>query len=212
MHQGFAKRKKPAPRKRQVKEKRKRLRINQKIQDLHIERIAKLRNEHGLSYRKIGKILTVRHDTVFRAYARYIVRGGVHRDERAGNGRNNPLHKIGPKLSKQLLDRNLLQEWNGLNLEQRCLMVRENFGVSLSQKGLQKFYIRNQVKYRAVGYLYSQSLARGTAAAESFAVKLAKVIQSGTPLVYFDEASFNLWLRNRKTWTPLVDPIKYMLN
>jgi transposase len=29
--------------------------------------------------------------------------------------------------------------------------------------------------------------------------------------VYFDEASFNLWLRNRKTWTPVDEPIRYPL-
>ena len=52
----------------------------------------------------------------------------------------------------------------------------------------------------------------GNAARENFAVQLAKVIGAGTPLVYFDEASFNLWLRNRKTWTPSIEPIKYVLN
>jgi len=55
-------------------------------------------------------------------------------------------------------------------------------------------------------------LARGNEARENFAVQLAKVIAAETPLVYFDEASFNLWLRNRKTWTASVDPIKYVLN
>jgi len=86
------------------------------------------------------------------------------------------------------------------------------FGVSLSKTGLSSFYVRNGVKYRTVGYLYSQSLARGTAVMENFAVRLAKVILAETPLVYFDEASFNLWLRNRRSWSPLVEPIKYKLN
>jgi transposase len=30
--------------------------------------------------------------------------------------------------------------------------------------------------------------------------------------VYFDEASFNLWLRAKRTWTPRELPIKYPLN
>ena len=46
---------------------------------------------------------------------------------------------------------------------------------------------------------------------QDFAVSLAKVIAIGRPLVYFDEASFNLWMRNRKTWTPRDQPIKYPL-
>ena len=63
-----------------------------------MERILHLRDDQGLSYRKIGKILTVRHDTIFKAYTRYTIRGGVHRDDRAHNGRNNPRHKIRPEL------------------------------------------------------------------------------------------------------------------
>ena len=47
---------------------------------------------------------------------------------------------------------------------------------------------------------------------ENFAVRLAKVIADGGPLVYLDEASFNLWLRNKKTWTPRQEPVKYPLN
>ncbi len=46
---------------------------------------------------------------------------------------------------------------------------------------------------------------------ETFGLQLAKVIAEGVPLVYFDEASFNLWLRNRRTWTPRFEPIKYPL-
>jgi hypothetical protein len=64
----------------------------------------------------------------------------------------------------------------------------------------------------AVGYVYAQSLERGCDAVESFGLRLAKVIASGQPLVYFDEASFNLWLRSRRTWTPRHEPIKYPLN
>ncbi len=30
--------------------------------------------------------------------------------------------------------------------------------------------------------------------------------------MYFDEASFNLWLRNKRTWTPKIEPVKYPIN
>jgi len=107
LHKHFEKRRKPAPKKRQLKEKKKRLRINQKIQDLHMERIIELREKQGLSYEKIGHILSVRRDTILKAYTRYTVRG-YHRDNRADNGRVNPRRKIGPELRLQLLDRDLL--------------------------------------------------------------------------------------------------------
>ena len=54
-------------------------------------------------------------------------------------------------------------------------------------------------------------MAKSSSAVETFGMQLARVIASGVPLVYFDEASFNLWLRNRKTWTPKEEPIKYPL-
>ena len=40
-------------------------------------------------------------------------------------------------------------------------------------------------------------------------MKLAKIIAEGLPLIYFDEASFNLCLRNNRTWTPKLEPVKY---
>jgi len=67
------------------------------------------------------------------------------------------------------------------------------------------------VRHLSVGYVYAQALGKSAGAVEVFAMQLAKVIAAGTPLVYFDEASFNLWLRNRKTWTPVDEPIKYPL-
>ena len=46
-----------------------------------------------------------------------------------------------------------------------------------------------------------------------FAVKLAKMIsQPDLNLVYFDEAGFNLWMRNRKTWGMQGCPVKMLLN
>ena len=60
-----------------------------------------------------------------------------------------------------------------------------------------------------MGYIYKQAIARSPAVVEAFAVRLAKVIAEGLPLLYFDEASFNLWLRNKRTWTPKIDPVKY---
>jgi len=62
-----------------------------------------------------------------------------------------------------------------------------------------------------VGYIYAQALAKSKNAVEIFGMQLARVIATGDPLVYFDEASFNLWLRSRKTWTPREEPIKYPL-
>ena len=92
------------------------------------------------------------------------------------------------------------------------MLIERDFHLKLSLKGLYNFYKRNKVKYLAVGYVYQQALARAPDAVENFAVELAKVIASGDPLVYFDEAAFQLWLRNKRTWTPKTMPVKYPLN
>ena len=111
--------------------------------------------------------MTLKPESIFMALKRYNKRG-VFVDNRIHNGRNNPRHKIGADLRRRMLDRNLLQRWSGYNLEQRCLLLDQEFGLKISQKGLQKFYVRNNVKYLAVGYIYAQALAKSSSAVETF--------------------------------------------
>ena len=35
------------------------------------------------------------------------------------------------------------------------MLLLQDYGLQISQKGLQKFYARNNVKYLAVGYIYA---------------------------------------------------------
>ena len=179
---------------------------------MHLEKALELRNEHKMSYSKIAKAMTMHVSSIFYALKRYAARG-KHIDNRTLNEwKNNPKRKITPELRRRMLDRGLLQTWSGYNLQQRCMLLERDFDLKITPKSLQQFYQRNNVRYLAVGYVYRQALARRPDAHQNFAVQLAKVILSGRPLVYFDEASFNLWMRNRKTWTPRAEPIKYPLN
>ena len=41
---------------------------------------------------------------------------------------------------------------------------------------------------------------------------LAALIKNQVPLVYFDEASFNVWMRRKHTWTSREKPCKMVLN
>ena len=153
LHRQFAPARKPAAKKRVAKEKRKKRRINQKLQQLHIDQCLELRNRHNLTFREIGRRLTLNPQSVFMALKRLRLRGS-HVDQRQHNGRNNPSHKINEQLKQRLLDRDLLQQWSGLNLQQRCLLLERDFNLRISLKGLQKFYRRNGVRYLAVGYIY----------------------------------------------------------
>ena len=35
----------------------------------------------------------------------------------------------------------------------------------------------------------------------TFSLHLARLVKEKKPLVYFDESSFNMWMRNNRTWT-----------
>ena len=85
LHAQFRPRQRSPPKKRVLKEKRKRARINQKIRPLHVERFIELREKFNYSYEKIGEIMTVKPMTVFAALKRYAARG-THVDMRAYNG------------------------------------------------------------------------------------------------------------------------------
>ena len=62
-----------------------RLRVNQKVKQLHIERCFELREKFNLSFSKIGEIMTIKPVTVYAAMKRFAERG-VHNDMRAHNG------------------------------------------------------------------------------------------------------------------------------
>jgi len=36
----------------------------------------------------------------------------------------------------------------------------------------------------------------------TFSLHLARLVKERKPLVYFDESSFHMWMRNTRTWTP----------
>ena len=114
LHHQFIRQTSP-PKKRLFKEKKKRRRLNQKIQALHMEQILDLRFNQHLSYPKIGKTLTLKPATIHLALKRYLERGNTV-DQRVHNGHNNPRHKIGDDLRRRMLDRDLLQRWSGYNL------------------------------------------------------------------------------------------------
>ena len=77
---------------------------------------------------------------------------------------------------------------------------------------LRDFYIKNKIKYRCVSYQYQQYLQRGKGPVFDFAVQIARLIVERKNLVYFDESSFNVWLRNRRTWCTSDRPVKMSIN
>ena len=95
-----------------------------------------------------------------------------------------------------------MQRQSGQTLDQRIYELAERFGVSINKCTLQQFYKKHGVKYGVSSYQYVQAMNENSFHnVRRFAVKLAKMIaEDDFNMVYFDEASFNLWMRHRKTW------------
>ena len=55
------------------------------------------------------------------------------------------------------------------------MLLKQDFGLQLSEKGLQKFYWRNRVRHTAVGYIYAQAIEKNAVAVEAFGMQLAKI-------------------------------------
>jgi len=47
---------------------------------------------------------------------------------------------------------------------------------------------------------------------ESFAEQLGTAIMNKDLVVYFDSASFHMWLHKRKSWSRYEEPVKFVLN
>jgi hypothetical protein len=45
-----------------------------------------------------------------------------------------------------------------------------------------------------------------------FALEISPLIASEKAVVYFDESSFNMWMRKNKTWMRPDDPVPVILN
>jgi transposase len=74
------------------------------------------------------------------------------------------------------------------------------------------FYLKHGIKLRAVSFIYQQSLKKSRSPILHFSLILARMILDDKIIVYFDESSFNLWMRGNRTWTPKDFPIKWSLN
>jgi len=132
---------------------------------------------------------------------RYVSRQNQHIDARQHNGRSTP-RKITPEIEQYLLSQETLQRQSGQTLDQRSKDLEVLFGVRLAKQSLQAFYWKHHVKYGVSSYQYVQAMNENSFhQVRMFAVKLAKMIAEGDfNMVYFDEASFNLWMRHRRTW------------
>jgi len=138
--------------------------------------------------------------SVFNALKRW-ERDKTKLDYRADNGSHmKKKQKLQGRIQDYLLSKQTLDDWSGLGLETRCILLDSAKGIKVSWQVLRNFYIRHGVKYLFSNYAYQQSLAVKRSAILDFALELAQLIQDDKVLIYFDETTLNMWMRGRKTW------------
>ena len=87
--------------------------------------------------------------------------------------------------------------------------------VTVNPTTLRRFYLRHKVKYFNVSYTYNQSFKDKVKRDEeirAFSMKLAEAVAKEELVVYFDSASFNMWIPSNKSWTYYDNPVKLVLN
>jgi hypothetical protein len=139
--------------------------------------------------------------TAFAALKRFDSASGKLLDRRIYNGKKNSRRKITARVSRYLLDPQVLQRWGFMGLQQRCLQLQHDQGVMIKPTTLRDFYLKHNIRNRVVGFKYQQSVNRAKTPVLTFSLFLARLIQERKPIVYFDESSFHMWMRSTRTWT-----------
>ena len=93
-------------------------------------------------------------NTVHAALRRYATMQEEYMDLRKFNGRNNHKLKIVPRIRNYLLDPQVLQRWGNLCLQQRCVQLKNDLDVVIHPNTLRDFYLKNNIRNRAVGFTY----------------------------------------------------------
>lgn len=109
------------------------------------------------------------------------------------------------------MDYDVLQKWSGLTLSQRIRLIERDHNIVLGGCTLRDFYRKHEIKYLQVSYMYYQAFKKSPQARWNYAVKIAQLIHQKQILVYFDEASFHLWLKKTHTWSKVGRPVRIIL-
>mgnify|MGYP001028111991 FL=1 len=86
-------------------------------------------------------------------------------------------------------------------------------GINVTRQALFALYKRNNIKFYAVSTAYHAAFKKQFKEQRlQFAAKLTQMIYEKRSIVYFDESSFNSWMRPSHTWSTREDPVKLVLN
>lgn len=152
--------------------------------------------------------------TCYNVYKRYVANGNRFVDGRLRNGTHGKGKLVGA-LKEYLLQQKTLQDWVGYSLTTRCFIIERDWNVIVDYSTLRQFYIKHGIKNYSLSYTYQQSFKHQEERwdeVQAFVEKLGTAISSGDLVAYFDSASFNMWIRNRKSWSRYEQPVKFVMN
>ena len=129
-----------------------------------------------MSWRGIGRILKLSHMTCRYALRKYQKQQFQFADQRKFNGTTR-VNKITAEVKGFLLSHQVLKDWSGLTLAQRCQQLRLDREVSIKPCSLRAFYKKNKVGYYVANYQYQQAISRPQWKVQEFTVALAKLIK-----------------------------------
>ena len=102
-----------------------------------------------------------------------------------------------------------------LSLKSRCVLIHEQFGITICPSTLSKLYKSNGIVRGTPKYVY-ESAIRNRAELDReriiFAKTLSTILMRGDPVIYFDETSLNAWTKRKKVWGPKDRPMEFSLH
>ena len=113
-------------------------------------------------------------------------------------------------VEKFLVSEPQLRRWCNLSLQKRCHLIRRRFNFSICTATLLKFYRRKGIRWRVTRYSLFGEHSKPVQRCDErtvFASRLRDIIAADEPLIYFDECSFNAWLRSSHSWTSGTGPM-----
>ena len=131
---------------------------------------------------------------------------------RKNNGAHVKFKVVKHGLQDMLLNRETLAKWAQFTLAHRCAILRQHYNIDIEWWALRNFYVKHKIGLYATNYVYQQSLNANSNELRRFAVEIGDLVDKEKPVVYFDESSFNMWMRKNKTWMHPDEPIPVVLN
>ena len=167
-----------------------------------------------MSLSEVARQLRIPQASFFNAFKRYTNDGfQVINRHKLPRPHHKRMTKLKDAVADYLLDFKTLQAWSGFTLEQRCKLIEQKFGISVRYRALSLFYRKHKVKRYVVGYKYQQEERMvDEADIQRYTLDLARRIVKGEKIIYMDESSVNLWMKNRQTWCNYSRPVRMQLN